>query len=68
MSKDTPQMFTLAEVEEVLQVSRRSLYTYIKEGKLDAIRIGRTWRVTLEELQRLSREGITDKRTHKPDK
>lgn len=56
------RMYTLNEVQEILQVSRRSLYNYVKDGKLNAIKIGSAWRVTPEELDRLAREGIDDRR------
>ncbi len=48
--------YKLKEVEEILGVSRRTLYNYIKEKRLKAIQLpsekGRgQWRVTHEDLQ-----------------
>ena len=37
-------LYTLTEVAEILRVTRRTLYTYIKEGKLKAVKIGKYWR------------------------
>jgi len=39
-------LYTLAEVAEILKVTRRTLYTYVKEGKLKAVKIGKYWRVS----------------------
>lgn len=44
------KIYTIHELEEVLQVTQRTIYNWIKDGKLKAIKIGRTWRVTQEAL------------------
>lgn len=46
------QLLTLAEVMDILKVSRRTLYTYIKEGKIEAFKVGDRWRVTEEALKK----------------
>lgn len=45
------KVYTLDEVANILQVTRRTLYTYIKEGKLKAVKVGKYWRVPSETLQ-----------------
>ena len=45
------KVYTLDEVAEILQVSRRTLYTYVREGILPAVKIGTYWRVSEESLQ-----------------
>ena len=45
------KLYTLEEVAELLHVTRRTLYTYIKAGRIQAVKIGRTWRVTDEALR-----------------
>lgn len=45
------RVYTLDEVETILHVTRRSIYNYIKEGKLKAVKIGKFWRVTQENLE-----------------
>lgn len=45
------KVYTLEELTELLHVTRRSLYNYIKDGKLKAVKIGREWRVTEETLE-----------------
>jgi len=46
------KIYTLKEVEEILKVTQRTLYNYIKTGKLKAVKTGKSWRVTHESLQR----------------
>jgi excisionase family DNA binding protein len=49
--KDMLKVYTINEVEEMLTVTRRTLYSYIKDGKLKAVKIGREWRVKHSDLQ-----------------
>ena len=45
------KVFTLDEVAEILKVTKRTLYNYVKEGKLPAVKMGKYWRVTEDSLQ-----------------
>ena len=45
------KVYTLDEVADILKVSRRTLYTYIKEGKLPAVKMGKYWRVSQDALE-----------------
>lgn len=45
------KVYTLDEVADILKVTKRTLYNYIKEGKLDAVKVGKYWRVTEDNLQ-----------------
>ena len=56
MAKDI-EVYTLKEIEDLLQVTRRTLYNWIKGGKLKAFRIGKEWRVTKEALQEFLDKG-----------
>lgn len=38
---------------EVLDVSPRTIARWIRQGKLNAVKVGRVWRVSLNELRRL---------------
>lgn len=44
------KVYTLDEIAEILQTTKRTLYNYIKDGKLKAVKIGKYWRVTNENL------------------
>lgn len=56
MAKDL-EVYTLKEVEELLQVTQRTLYNWIKDGKLTAFKAGREWRVTREALEDFTKTG-----------
>lgn len=47
---DSPLM-TVAEVAEVLRVSRMTVYRLIKAGELTAIRVGKNYRVRRRDLE-----------------
>lgn len=49
MSKDL-ELYTIEELTELLQVTQRTIYNWIKSGKLKAFKIGRGWRVKREDL------------------
>lgn len=51
MAKDMMRVYKLDEVAEALQITRRTLYTYVKEGKLKAAKFGREWRVSEDALR-----------------
>lgn len=45
------EVYTIDEVCEILKLTRRTLYTYIKNGDLKASKVGRSWRVSAAALQ-----------------
>ncbi|MGI5985261.1 MAG: helix-turn-helix domain-containing protein [Oscillospiraceae bacterium] len=49
--------YTLNEVADALKLTRRTLYTYIKQGKLNAVKIGKYWRVSDADLRALISRG-----------
>tara|TARA_S200002703_G_C3766844_1_gene236057 strand:- start:477 stop:704 length:228 start_codon:yes stop_codon:yes gene_type:complete len=55
--KMTVKIYTLDEVSEILKITKRTIYTYVKEGSLKASRIGRYWRVSEEQLQEFLNTG-----------
>ena len=55
--KNELKIYSLKEVEEILQVTQRTLYNYIKEGKLKATKIGKYWRVGHEDLKEFIEKG-----------
>lgn len=50
MAKDIT-VYTLKEVEEVLSVTRKTIYSWIKSGKLHAVKVGSQYRVKKEDLE-----------------
>jgi len=45
------KVYTIDELVNLLHVTRRSIYSYIKDGKLKAVKIGKYWRVTEKNLE-----------------
>lgn len=45
------KLLTTREVEEILGVQKRSIYQYIYDGKLEAIKIGQAWRFRPETIE-----------------
>lgn len=48
---DEIRVYTLDEVADILKVTKRTLYNYVKAGKLPAVKMGKYWRVPSEALQ-----------------
>lgn len=44
------KVYTLDEIAELLHITKRTLYNYTKSGKLKAVKIGKYWRVTQDNL------------------
>lgn len=51
------KVYTLDEIAELLHVTRRTLYTYVKDGKLKAVKVGKYWRVTEKNLEAFLSKG-----------
>lgn len=45
------RVYTLNEVADILKVTKRTLYNYIKAEQLPAVKMGKYWRITEENLQ-----------------
>lgn len=45
------KLYNLQELEGLLEVTSRTLLTYIKQGKLKAVKIGGKWKVSEANLQ-----------------
>lgn len=53
MDKRNREVFTPEQAAEYLQVNRGTIYRYIRQGKLMASRLGRTYRVSRTSLDLL---------------
>ena len=47
------RLYTIVEACEILTISRRTMYRYIQNGTINAVKIGRDWRFTQDEIERL---------------
>ncbi|MBN2299703.1 MAG: helix-turn-helix domain-containing protein [Acholeplasmataceae bacterium] len=43
-------LYTIDEIADILKVTQRTIYNYIKSGDLTAIKIGKYWRVKHTDL------------------
>lgn len=59
MAKDI-EVYTLEEIIGLLNVTRRTLYNWIKDGKLKAFKAGREWRVTRKALDEFTEHGTDE--------
>ena len=55
------KVYTIEELVTLLQVTRRTIYNYIKEGKLKAVKMGKYWRVTEKCLEEFLSSGTENK-------
>lgn len=59
---DELKLYTIDEITGILKISQRTLYVYIKNKSLKAVKLGKYWRVRLCDLQ-----DLIDNGTHKPE-
>lgn len=52
------KMYKLSEVTAALGITRVTIYSYIKAGKVKAVKIGSQWRIPQEEFTRLLEKGV----------
>lgn len=57
----TPRTYTPEELAEILQVTKRTVYSYIKAGKIRAIKIGKYWRTSQKALDDFLNTGTEGK-------
>jgi excisionase family DNA binding protein len=48
--KDNHNLLTPEQVAEILQVHVLTIYSYIRRGKLDAVQLGRNYRIIPKDL------------------
>lgn len=59
MVEQRARFLTVAEVADMLRVSSMTVYRLIKAGDLRAIRIGKSYRLAEDEVDRYLAEGFT---------
>lgn len=58
--KDLPDLLTAEEACEFLRITPLTLYTYIKQGKLPAYRVGKRYRISKQSIVAFLERGMTD--------
>lgn len=56
-----PDFMTPAQVAKRLQITERTVYKYLSNGEMEAVKIGRVWRITEEQLQEFIRKNTRNK-------
>ena len=51
------KIYTIPDICDLLGVTKVTVYKYIKDGKLDAVKIGRDWKVTQPALNEFLNNG-----------
>ncbi|GGA57897.1 hypothetical protein GCM10007416_33870 [Kroppenstedtia guangzhouensis] len=54
-------IMTPAQVAKRLQVTERTVYKYLANGEMEAVKIGRVWRITEEQLQKFIQKNTRKK-------
>ena len=55
-----PRFLTVAEVAELMRVSKMTVYRMVHAGELPAVRMGRSFRVPQVAVENLIAEGLGD--------
>ncbi len=55
-----PAYLTVAEVAEMLRVSNMTVYRLINAGSLSAVRVGKSYRLTEEDVDRYLQQSFTE--------
>lgn len=55
--------YTPEELAAMLKVTRQAVYNWIQQGRMEAVRIGRTVRIPSDEVERVLREGRSARTT-----
>lgn len=45
------KLYSLEELSEMFGITRRTIYSWIKDGKLKAVKFGKYWKVSQENLE-----------------
>ena len=51
------KLLTTQEVADYLGLTRRTIYTFVQEGTLRAVKVGREWRIKESELEAVINRG-----------
>ncbi|RNI23199.1 helix-turn-helix domain-containing protein [Flexivirga caeni] len=55
---------SIADVAETLSISSRQAYGLVTSGELPAIKVGKSWRIELTELEAFIQRQYADARAH----
>jgi excisionase family DNA binding protein len=60
MAQQRARFLTVAEVADIMRVSTMTVYRLIKAGDLRAVRVGKSYRLTEDDVDRYLAQGFTE--------
>lgn len=54
------KLYTAPEVADMLRVNLKTIYRWIADDKLRAVKVGRTWRISSDTLKTIKKRGLSD--------
>ena len=54
---EAPKVYTVEEVMEIMHLTKRTVYNYLRDGKLKAVKVGKYWRISQENLEEFIKTG-----------
>lgn len=58
MTAEDIKLYSLQELADILRVSRQTIYNHLTAGHIKAVKQGKEYRVTEEEVQRILKNGL----------
>lgn len=58
--QEAPRFLTVAEVADVMRVSKMTVYRMVHSGQMPAVRMGRSFRVPAKAVDDLIAEGLAE--------
>lgn len=55
------ELLTAQEVASILKVHPRTVYVWLRQGELQGVKVGDTWRVREQDLKKFIRERLIKK-------
>jgi len=60
MAQQRSRFLTVAEVADIMRVSTMTVYRLIKAGELRAVRVGKSYRLAEDDVDRYLAQGFTE--------
>jgi len=60
MAQQRARFLTVAEVADIMRVSTMTVYRLIKAGELRSVRVGKSYRLAEDEVDRYLAQGFTE--------
>lgn len=54
------KFYTAEDLADYLKVSPQTVRAWIRDGKLHAVKFGRSWRIAEEEVRRIAAQGVEE--------